>query len=167
MVLPVDEKSQIQALGRTQAPLLMQKGHPETRTNDYKRNGTTTLFAVLNVTGGTVTGQSKDRHRSQEFIDFLDTVAEQLPEDCDVHVILDNCATHKTKDVHAWLDRHPWWTFHFTSTSSSWLNAVEGFFVKLTRRCLKHAIFNSVTECEAAIHRFIDEHNRNEAKTFR
>ena len=95
----MDEKSQIQALGRTQAPLPMKKGHPETRTHDYKRNGTTTLFAALNVLDGTVIGQSKDRHRSQEFIDFLDTVAGQISEDLDVHVILDNASTHSTKEV--------------------------------------------------------------------
>ena len=167
VVLSVDEKSQIQALGRTQAPLPMKKGHPETRTHDYKRNGTTTLFAALNVLDGKVIGQSKDRHRSQEFIDFLDTVAGQIPEGLDVHVILDNASTHSTKEVHTWLDQHPRWTFHFTPTSASWMNAVEGFFAKLTRRRLKHAIFNSIAECEAAIHRFIDEHNREEAKPFR
>ena len=112
-------------------------------------------------------GQNMERHRHQELITFLDTVERQLPGDRDVHVILDNYATHKTDAVRAWLDRHPNWTFHFTPTLSSWLNAVEGLFAKLTRRRLKHAIFNSVTECEVAIRRFIEEHNRNEAKPFR
>ena len=137
IVLLVDEKSQIQALGRTQAPLPMKKGHPETRTHDCKRTTTTTLFAALNVLEGTVIGQNMERHRHQEFIAFLDTVERQLPGDRDVHVILDNYATHKTDAVRAWLDRHPNWTFHFTPTLSSWLNAVEGLFAKLTRRRLK------------------------------
>ena len=132
IVLSVDEKSQIQALGRTQAPLPMKKGHPETRTHDDKRNGTTTLFATLNVREGTVIGQNMERHRHQGFIAFLDTVERQLPRDRDVRVILDNYATHKTDAVRAWLDRHPNWTFHFAPTSSFWLNAVEGFFAKLT-----------------------------------
>ena len=167
IVLSVDEKSQIQDLGRTQGPLPMKKGRPQTRTHDYKRNGTTTHFAALNVLEGTVIGQNMEHHRHQEFITSLDTVERQLPEGRDVHVILDNYSTHKTDTVHAWLNRHPNWTFHFTPTSSSWLNAIEGFFAKLTRRRLKNAIFNSVTECEAAIHRFIEEHNRNEAKPFR
>ena len=101
IVLPVDEKSQIQALGHTQAPLAMKNGHPVTRTHDYKRNGTTTLFAALNVLEGTVIGQNMERHRHQEFIDFLDTVERQLPAGCDVHVILDNYSTHKTDAVHA------------------------------------------------------------------
>ena len=107
MVLSVDEKSQIQALGCTQAPLPMKKGHPETCTHDTERNGTTTLFAALNVLDGLGVGQSKDRHRSQEFIDFTGTVAGQIPEGLDVHVILDNASTHSTKEVHAWLDQHP------------------------------------------------------------
>ena len=112
-------------------------------------------------------GQNMERHRHQELITFLDTVERQLPEGRDVHVILDNYSTHKTDTVHAWLDRHPNRTFHFTPTSSSWLNAIEGFFAKLARRRLKNATFNSVTECEAAIRRFIEEHNRNEARPFR
>ena len=119
VVLSVDERSQIQALGRTQSPLQMKKGHPETRTHDYKRNGTTALFAYLNILDGTVIGQSMDRHRTQEFIDFLDTIAGQLPEGRDVHVILDNSSTHRTAEVHAWLNWLPRWTFQFTPTSSS------------------------------------------------
>ena len=167
IVLSVDEKSRIQALGRTQAPLPMKKGHPEARTHDCKGYGTTTLFAALNVLEGTVIGKNMERHRHLEFIAFLDTVERQLPRTRGVHVILGNHATHKTDAVRAWLDRHPNRTFHFTATSSSWLNAVEGFFAKLTRRRLKHTICNSVTECETAIRRFIEEHNRNEAQRFR
>ena len=157
IVLSVDEKLQIQG------PLPMKKGQPQTRIHDYRRNDTATLFAALKVLEGTVIGQNMD----QEFIAFLDTVERQLPEGRDVHVIPDNHSTHKTDTVRAWLDRHPNRTFHFTPTSSSWLNAVEGFVAKLTRRRLKHAIFNSVTECEAAIRRFIEEHDRDEAKPFR
>ena len=112
-------------------------------------------------------GQNMERHRHQEFITFLDTLERQLPRDRDAHVILDNYATHKTDAVRDWLDRHPNWTFHFTPTSSSWLNAVEGIFVKLTKRRLKHAIFNSVAEYKAAIRRCIEEHHCNEVKPFR
>ena len=167
VVLSVDEKSQIQALGRTQAPLAMKEGRPQTRTHDYQRHGTTPLFAALNILDGTMIGQSMGRHRQQEFITFLDTIEQQLPLGRQVHVILDNYGTHKTEGVRAWLAAHANWTFHFTPTSSSWLNAVEGFFAKLTKRRLKRAIFNSVAECEAAIGRFIAEHNRHEAKPFK
>jgi transposase len=165
-VLSIDEKSQIQALGRTQNPLPMKAGQPETRTHDYKRNGTTTLFAALNILDGTVIGQHYQKHRQDEFISFLDHTAAQFP-DREVHAILDNYSTHKTANVHQWLADHPNWTFHFIPTSSSWLNAVEGFFAKLTRRRLKHAIFQSVQECELAILRFIAEHNARGAKPFR
>ena len=145
----------------------MKAGKPPTRTPDYQRGGTTTLFAALNVLDGTVIGQSMGRHRQQEFLSFLDTVERQLPLGREVHVILDNYGTHKTQSVRAWLMAHHNWTFHFTPTSSSWLNAVEGFFAKLTKRRLKRAIFNSVAECEAAIERFIAEHNSREAKPFK
>ena len=165
MVLSVDEKSQIQALGRTQAPLPMKEGKPQTRTHDYTRNGTTTLFAALNILDGTVIGQTMGRHRQEEFLTFLDTIDGQLPSGREVHVILDNYGTHKTERVRQWLSGHTNWTFHFTPTSS--LNAVEGFFAKLTRRRLKGAIFNSVAACEAAIERFIAEHNSREAKPFK
>ena len=167
VVLSVDEKSQIQALGRTQTPLPMKQGRPETRTHDYERNGTTTLFAALNVLDGTVVGQTMGRHRQQEFITFLDTIEQQLPAGREVHVILDNYGTHKTQSVRDWLSARANWTFHFTPTSSSWLNAVEGFFAKLTKRRLRGAIFNSVAACETAIGRFIAEHNSREAKPFK
>ena len=159
VVLSIDEKSQIQALDRTQPGLPMKKGRGATMTHDYKRNGTTTLFAALNVLDGTVTGQNMQRHRHQEFIRFLNALERDIPAGKIVHVILDNYAAHKHAKVRAWLKRHPRWTFHFTPTSSSWLNAVEGFFAKLTRRRLKRGVFHSLVDLQAAINRFIAEHN--------
>jgi transposase len=161
VVLSVDEKSQIQALDRTQPGLPMKKGRGATMTHDYKRNGTTTLFAALNVLDGTVMGRNMQRHRHQEFIRFLNALERDIPAGKVVHVILDNYAAHKHEKVRAWLQRHPRWTFHFTPTSSSWLNAVEGFFAKLTRRRLKHGVFHSLVDLQAAINRFIAEHNRH------
>ena len=159
IVLSVDEKSQIQALDRTQPGLPLKKGRGGTFTHDYKRNGTTTLFAALNVLDGSVIGRNMQRHRHQEFIRFLNAIENELPKDKAVHVILDNYATHKQPKVREWLARHPRWTFHFIPTSCSWLNAVEGFFAKLTRRRLKYGVFQSVVDLQAAINRFIDEHN--------
>jgi transposase len=160
VVLSLDEKSQIQALDRTQPGLPMKKGRGATLTHDYKRNGTTTLFAALNVLDGTVVGRNMQRHRHQEFIRFLNALERDVPASKVVHVILDNYAAHKTPEVRRWLERHPRWTFHFTPTSCSWLNAVEGFFAKLTRRRLKHGVFHSVVDLQAAINRFVEEHNR-------
>ena len=128
--------------------------------HDYKRNGTTTLFAALNVLEGTVTGHNMQRHRHQEFIRFLNALERDIPAGKLVHAIMHNYAAHKTPEVRNWLTRHPRWTFHFTPTSSSWLNAVEGFFAKLTRRRLKRGVFHSVVDLQAAINRFVDEHNR-------
>jgi transposase len=159
VVLSIDEKSQIQALDRTQPGLPMKKGRGATMTHDYKRHGTTTLFAALNVLDGTVVGQNMQRHRHQEFIRFLNAIERDIPAGKVVHVILDNYAAHKHAKVRAWLKRHPRWTFHFTPTSSSWLNAVEGFFDKLTRRRLKRGVFHSIVDLQAAINRFIAEHN--------
>jgi len=159
IVLCIDEKSQIQALDRTQPGLPLKKGRGATLTHDYKRNGTTTLFAALNVLDGTVIGHNMQRHRHQEFIRFLNAIERQVPVGKVIHVILDNYCTHKHLKVRQWLARHPRWTFHFTPTSSSWLNAVEGFFAKLTRRRLKHGVFHSVVDLQAAINRFIKEHN--------
>jgi transposase len=173
VVLSIDEKSQIQALDRTQPGLPLKKGRGATLTHDYKRNGTTTLFAALNVLDGTVIGQNMQRHRHQDFIRFLDAVERDVPADKAVHVILDNYATHKHAAVRGWLARHPRWTFHFTPTSSSWLNAVDLrrengppdrflillIFAKLTRRRLRHGVFNSVHDLETAIHRFLAERN--------
>lgn len=166
VVLSVDEKSQIQALDRTQPGLPLKKGRGATMTHDYKRHGTTTLFAALNVLDGSVIAQNMQRHRHQEFIHFLNAIERAVPAGKAIHVILDNYATHKHAKVRDWLARHPRWAFHFTPTSSSWLNAVEGFFAKLTRRRLKHGVFTSVANLEDAIIRFIHEHNSTEAKPF-
>jgi transposase len=160
VVLGLDEKSQIQALDRTQPGLPLKKGRGATMTHDYKRNGTTTLFAALDILEGTVIGQNMQRHRHQEFIRFLNAIERAIPAGRTIHVVLDNYAAHKHPKVRAWLERHPRWTFHFTPTSCSWLNAVEGFFAKLTRRRLKHGIFCSIVELQAAINRFIAEHNQ-------
>ncbi len=159
VVLSVDEKSQIQALDRTQPGLPMKKGRAGTMTHDYKRNGTTTLFAALNVLDGTVIGRNMQRHRHQEFIRFLNAVEAEVPAGKLIHAIVDNYATHKHPKVRAWLAHHPRWTFHFTPTSASWLNAVEGFFAKLTRRRLKRGVFRSVVDLQAAINRFVEETN--------
>ena len=159
VVLSVDEKSQIQALDRTQPGLPMKPGRAGTMTHDYKRHGTTTLFAALNVLDGTVIGRNMQRHRHQEFIRFLNAVEAQVPAGKAIHAIVDNYATHKHPKVRAWLARHPRWTFHFTPTSASWLNAVEGFFAKLTRRRLKRGVFRSVVDLQAAINRFVEETN--------
>jgi len=166
VVLCVDEKSQIQALDRTQPGLPLKKGRGATLTHDYKRHGTTTLFAALNVLDGTVIGQNMQRHRHQEFIRFLNAIEREIPAGKVIHAIVDNYAAHKHTKVRAWLARHPHWTLHFTPTSCSWLNAVEGFFAKLTRRRLKHGVFHSVVDLQSAINRFIDEHNQTEAKPF-
>jgi transposase len=128
--------------------------------HDYKRNGTTTLFAALDVLEGTVTGRNMQRHRHQEFIRFLNELERDIPAGKLVHAIMDNYAAHKTPEVRRWLARHPRWTFHFTPTSSSWLNAVEGFFAKLTRRRLKRGVFYSVVDLQAAINRFVEAHNK-------
>ena len=161
VVLSVDEKSQIQALDRTQPGLPMKKGRMGTMTHDYKRHGTTTLFAALNVLDGTVIGKNMARHRHQEFIRFLNALEREIPQDKAVHAILDNYAAHKTPQVRRWLARHPRWTFHFTPTSSSWLNAVEGFFAKLFKRRLKRGVFCSLVDLQAAINRFVAEHNQS------
>jgi transposase len=161
IVLSVDEKSQIQALDRTQPGLPMKKGRAGTMTHDYKRNGTTTLFAALNVLDGKVIGRCMPRHRHQEFIRFLNGIEAEVPAKRAVHVILDNYATHKHPEVMAWLAKHKRFTFHFTPTSCSWLNAVEGYFAKLSRRRLKRGVFKSVADLEAAINRFVAETNHD------
>jgi transposase len=160
VVLSIDEKSQIQALDRTQPGLPMKPGRCKTMTHDYKRHGTTTLFAALDVLEGRVIGRCMQRHRHQEFIRFLNDVERSVPAGKSVHVVLDNYATHKHPKVRAWLARHPRWTFHFTPTSASWLNAVEGFFAKLTNRRLKRGAFVSVVDLQGAIKRYIAEHNQ-------
>ena len=165
VVLSVDEKSQIQALDRTQPGLPIRPGRLGTMTHDYKRNGTTTLFAALNTLDGTVIGRCMQRHRHQEFIRFLNAIEAAVPAGKLVHLILDNYATHKHPKVRAWRERHPRFTFHFTPTSASWLNAVEGFFAKLTRRRLRRGVFASVVELQTAIHRYLAEAN-SAAKPF-
>ena len=165
IVLSVDEKSQIQALDRTQPGLPMKKGRAGTMTHDYKRHGTTTLFAALDILEGKVIGRCMQRHRHQEFIRFLNAIEAQVPARKIVHVILDNYAARKHPKVGQWLDRHPRFTFHFTPTSCSWLNAVEGFFAKLAKRRLKRGVFRCVVDLQAAIHRFVLETN-NDPKPF-
>jgi transposase len=161
IVLSVDEKSQIQALDRTQPGLPLKKGRAGTMTHDYKRNGTTTLFAALDVLDGKVIGRCMQRHRHQEFIRFLNAIEREVPIGKIVHVILDNYGAHKHPKVRAWLGRHPRFVFHYTPTSCSWLNAVEGFFAKLTRRRLKRGVFRSIVELQAAINRFLGETNED------
>jgi len=161
VVLSIDEKSQIQALDRTQPGLPLKPGRLGTMTHDYKRHGTTTLFAALNVLDGTVIGRNMQQHRHQEFLRFLNALERAIPAGKVVHVILDNYATHKHPKVHAWLARHPRWTFHFTPTSASWLNAIEGFFAKLTRRKLERGVFHSVAALQTAINDFIERHNQS------
>ena len=138
----------------------MKKGRAGTMTHDYKRHGTTTLFAAFDVLEGKVIGRCMQRHRHQEFIRFLNAVEREVPSDKSVHAILDNYATHKHPKVVEWLARHPRWTFHFTPTSASWINAVEGFFAILTKRRLKRGVFNGVVDLQAAINRFVADHNQ-------
>jgi transposase len=159
IVLSIDEKSQIQALDRTQPGLPLKPGKCGTMTHDYKRHGTTTLFAALNFLEGTVFGRCMQRHRHQEFLRFLNAIERDVPAGKVIHAVLDNLATHKTAEVMRWLTRHPRWVFHFTPTSGSWLNAVETFFSALTRRRLRRGVFRSVAELQAAINRYLKEHN--------
>lgn len=161
VVISIDEKSQIQALDRTQPGLPMKPGRCGTMTHDYKRNGTTTLFAALNVLDGSVIGRCMQRHRHQEFLRFLGAIERAVPAGKVIHVVLDNYAAHKHVNVRQWLARHPRWTFHFTPTSCSWLNAVESFFAKLSKRRLKRGVFHSVVALQAAINRFLEEHNHD------
>jgi transposase len=159
VVLSIDEKSQIQALDRTQPGLPLKPGRCGTMTHDYKRHGTTTLFAALNVLDGTVIGRCMQRHRHEEFIRFLNAVDREVPPEQKIAAVVDNYATHKHPKVRAWLVRHPRWTFHFTPTSGSWLNAVETFFSVLTRKRIRRGSFQSVVDLQAAINRYLQEHN--------
>jgi transposase len=161
LVLCVDEKSQIQALDRT-APLLpMRPGQAERRTHDYTRHGTTSLFAALDAKSGKVIGQNRPRHRSIEFRNFLDTIEKNVPEALDIHLILDNCGTHKTKSIRDWLAKRPRFHVHFTPTSASWLNLVERWFALLTERQLRRGVHRSTRELKAAIDHFIQNHNQD------
>ncbi len=159
VVLCVDEKSQIQALDRTQPGLPLKKGRAATMTHDYKRHGTTTLFAALDVKSGQVIGECLPRHRAREFLKFLRNIDKAVPPQRDVHLVLDNYATHKTPDVQAWLDKHPRFKLHFTPTSASWLNLVERFFAEITSRRIRRGSYSSVDDLEAAIYDYLAHHN--------
>jgi transposase len=159
LVLCVDEKSQIQALDRTQKSLPIYPGRRETMTHDYKRNGTTTLFAALDVAEGRLIAQCMARHRHQEFIKFLKRIDAETPAGLELHLIVDNYATHKHPKVRGWLKRHPRFHLHFIPTSSSWLNLVERWFREITEKRIRRAAFRSVEQLTAAIQDFIDDHN--------
>ena len=160
LVLSLDEKSQIQALDRTQPGLPLKKGRGQTMTHDYKRNGTTTLFAALNVLDGSVIGTCMDKHRHQEWLKFLRLIDRQIPAKREVHLIVDNYATHNHLKVKRWLERRPRFHVHFTPTSASWLNMVERFFRDLTSNRVRRGVFRSVAELQAAIEEYIQQHNQ-------
>jgi len=163
IVLSCDEKSQIQALDRTQPGLPMKKGRCGTMTHDYKRNGTTSLFAAMNVLDGMVISQCHRQHRHQEWLKFLHLIKSQLPRDRDVHLICDNYATHKHAKVQAWAKRNPRFHFHFTPTGASWLNMVERFFRDLSEKALKRGCFYNVDDLVGAITEYINAHNEKPA----
>jgi len=160
LVLCVDEKSQMQALDRTQPLLPMVPGHAERRTNTYARHGTTSLFAALDIATGRVVGKTYRRHRSKEFRRFLDEIDHSVPDSLDVHLVMDNYATHKTPAVHRWLLRHPRFHVHFTPTSSSWLNLVESFFAIVARNVTRRGVHRSTLALENDIRTFLEEHNK-------
>jgi len=166
LVLCVDEKSQIQALDRSQPVLPMRPGQPERRSHDYKRHGTTSLFAALDVATGRVIGQCFPRHRAAEFRKFLDEIEANVPSDLDVHLVMDNYATHKTPLIRAWFAKRPRWHVHLTPTSSSWLNQVERFFALITEKKIRRGVYRSVAALKADIEAFIEQHN-TEPKPFR
>ena len=159
IVFSCDEKSQIQALDRTQPGLPMKKGKAATMTHDYKRNGTTTLFAALNTLTGEVLGTCAQRHRHQEWLAFLREINKTTPKDKEIHIICDNYATHKHPKVKSWLKYHKRFHVHFTPTSASWLNMVERFFRELSEKQLKRGVFRSVKELEQSVMSFIEMHN--------
>jgi len=159
VVLCVDEKSQIQALDRTQASLPMKRGRAGTMTHDDKRNGTTSLFAALSMLDGSVVGQCLPRHRHQELLKFLRTLDREFPGELELHLIVDNYRTHKHANVEAWLHKHPRFHLHFTPTSSSWLNLVERWFRELTEKAIRRGVFHSVPDLIAAIEAFLTAHN--------
>ena len=161
LVLCVDEKSQIQALDRTQPGLPMKKGRCGTMTHDYKRNGTTCLFAALNVLEGKVIGSCYPRHRNIEFRKFLCQIDRETPKDLAIHMILDNYGTHNHPKVRTWLEKHPRFHCHFTPTSSSWLNLVERWFGEITRKRIRRGVFSSVSDLVFAIEEFIRVNNAN------
>src|SRR5215813_7956033 len=159
LVLCVDEKSQLQALDRTQPGLPLKKGRAATMTHDYKRNGTTTLFAALDVKTGQVIGECAPRHRAKEFISFLKKIDTAVDKVLDLHLIVDNYSTHKTKQVQNWLKRHKRFKLHFIPTSSSWLNLVERFFASITEDAIRRGAFKSVADLEATIADYLTKHN--------
>ena len=159
LVLCVDEKSQIQALDRSQPMLPLRPGQVERRPHDYKRHGTTTLFAALDVTAGTIIGPCMKRHRATEFRRFLDAIESNVPTDFDIHVVMDNASSHKTKLIRDWFAKRPRWHRHFTPTSSSWINQVERFFALLTEQQIKRGAHRSTAELEAAIDSYIRARN--------
>jgi len=161
VVLCVDEKSQVQALDRSQPVLPMRPGQAERRTHDYYRHGTTSLFAALDIATGAVIGQCQSRHRQQEFVRFLDRIERTVPAELAVHLVLDNYATHKTPKVAAWFKKHPRYQLHFTPTSSSWLNQVERWFAKITEQRIRRGVFKSVDELIVAIDDYIAINNRS------
>lgn len=166
LVLCVDEKSQIQALDRSQPLLPMRPGQAGRRTHDYKRHGTASLFAALDVKAGTVIGKCMGRHRAQEFRKFLDEAGRNVPAGLGIHVIMDNYGTHKTKTIRDWFLKRPRWHVHYTPTSASWLNQAERFFALLTGRAIKRGVFRSVRELETAIKTYIEATNA-QPKPFR
>ena len=159
VVLCVDEKSQIQALDRTPPLLPMRPGQAERRTHDYRRHGTTSLFAALDAKSGNVIGQTRRRHRSQEFRKFLERIDESVPPDLEVHIVMDNYGTHKTPLIRAWFAKRPRYHVHFTPTSGSWLNLVERWFAELTSKQIRRGAHRSVSELERAIAEFLEAHN--------
>jgi transposase len=163
VVLSVDEKSQIQALDRTQPilPLRPRPGLPERQTHDYERHGTTTLFAALNVLEGTVIGQCQPKHRHQEFLRFLEQIDASVEQELDVHLVLDNYGTHKHPEVKKWLSQRPRYRLHFTPTSSSWLNQIERWFAEITRKRIRRGTFRSVRDLVQAINDYIRIYNKN------
>jgi transposase len=161
VVFCVDEKSQIQALDRTQPMLPLRPGQLERRTHDYKRHGTTSLFAALELKTSRVIGQLHPRHRSQEFRRFLDTIETNVPTELDAHIILDNYGTHKTAIIRKWFAKRPRFHVHFTPTYGSWINLVERWFAEITNKRIRRGVFRSVKELEAAIREYIDVHNEN------
>jgi transposase len=161
LVLCVDEKSQIQALDRTQPLLPLRPGIPARQSHDYKRNGTTTLFAALSMLDGKVIGTCMDRHRHQEFIRFLKLIDNKTPNDMELHLIVDNYCTHKHQRVQSWLRRHPRFHLHFIPTSSSWLNMVERWFREITDKRIRRGTFKNVRSLIDAIHQYLDHHNQN------
>ncbi len=167
LVLSVDEKTQIQALDRTQPGLPLRPGQIERRTHDYKRHGTASLYAALNLASGKVIAAVTDQHRAVEFMKFLRKIDRSTPAKLDLHLILDNSSTHKTAEVQEWLAQHPRFKLHFTPTSASWMNAVEGWFSQLERRSLERGVFSSVQDLKEELLRFVGVHNQHLAKPFK